>query len=109
MQKNLLMVKGDTFAFGAKFKGLEEGLDSAYFTVSQNFASPFVFQKILNNGIELIETTEEYYRYRVIVPPTDTDDVEAGVYNYSFKIEVNGAEYTLIYGTLTIVQTVPEA
>lgn len=109
MQKNLLMVKGDTFAFGMKFKGLEEGLDSAYFTVSQNLDSPFVFQKTLNNGIELIETTEEYYRYRVIADPADTEDVETGVYNYSLKININSAKYTLLEGTFTIIQVVPEA
>ncbi len=101
--KNIQMVRGDTLAFGLEFDGLDQNLDSAYFTCKQNDTeTEFVFQKSLGNGIELVETN----KYRVRVAPEDTANIEAGNYYYDLQIGVNGDIYTLLIGILEIQQDV---
>lgn len=99
LNKSLIMVKGDTFAFGLEFEGLDQDLDSAYFSCKKNISDEtYTFQKTLEDGIEKVETN----KYRVRVAPEDTADVEAGKYYYDLQIGANDDVYTIIKGVLTI-------
>lgn len=99
METNLKMVRGDTLAFGVEIEGLEQDLDTAYFSCKTNYDdNSYVFQKTLSNGITKVETG----KYRVRVAPADTASLEAGQYYYDFQIGVNGDVYTILRGVLKI-------
>lgn len=99
MDKNLTMVRGDTLSFGIEISGIEEDLDSVYFTCKNSYsASDNAFQKALNNGVEKVETG----KYRVRVAPEDTFNLESGVYYYDLQIGLNGDVFTIMRGALEL-------
>ena len=105
MNDNLKMVRGDTFAFGFKITGLNQDLDTAYFTCKENYDDETpIFQKSLSDGIEKDEetSTEDTYYYKVRVVPADTKDVEAKNYYYDLEIGANDDIYTILKGILKI-------
>lgn len=100
---NLEMTKGDTFSFGVNIKKLGQELDSAFFSVKNNFddTTP-LFQKTLENGIELDHIDGEDYFYKVRIAPNDTKVLEPKKYYYDFEINVNGDTFTLLKGILDV-------
>lgn len=104
---NLSMVRGDTLSFGIELEGLDQDLDSAYFTckVSNDDTTP-LFQKSLGYGITKVSQGE----YRVRVAPEDTEDLDAGKYYYDLEISVNGDVFTIMNGFLEMSKdtTLPE-
>lgn len=100
---NLEMTRGDTFGFGVDIVGIGQELESAYFTVKNNFDDKdFIFQKSLNNGITLDSYSGDDYIYRVRIAPSDTEELEPKKYYYDLEISVNGDRYTLLKGILEI-------
>ena len=101
----MAITRGDTVAFGMEIDGLEEALDSAFFTCKKNPTDiENVFQKSIGNGIELVD--DEYITYSVRIAPEDTADLEAGKYFYDLQIGVNDDIYTVLKGVLEIEQDV---
>lgn len=101
----LTMTKGDTVCFGMEIDGLNQPLDSAYFTCKKRPTdSETVFQKTLGDGIMVVD--EEYLTYSVRIAPEDTRNVEAGMYYYDLQIGVNDDIYTVLKGVLEIEQDV---
>ncbi len=99
MDKNIRMIRGDTLSFGLEFEGLEQDLESAYFTVKSSYSDTKpVFQKSLDNGI----TKSDTGKYRVRVAPEDTKYVEADKYFYDLQIGVNSDIFTILKGTIDI-------
>lgn len=96
--KNIRMTRGDTLAFGMEFDGLDQDLDSAYFTCKKAYEGENVFQKSLGDGISKAEDN----KYRVRVAPEDTANIDAGKYYYDLEIGVNGDIFTLMKGILDI-------
>ena len=98
-EKVINMVRGDTLAFGLEFTGLDQDLDSAYFTAKASYddENP-VFQKSLGDGIEKAEDG----KYRVRLAPEDTENVNSGKYYYDLQIGVNSDVYTILYGVINI-------
>lgn len=98
-EKVINMIKGDTLAFGMEFTGLDQDLDSAYFTAKQSYdTTEVVFQKSLGDGIEKVSTGV----YSVRLAPEDTAEVDAGKYYYDLQIGVNGDVFTLLYGIINL-------
>lgn len=95
--KTLRVMRGDTLCFGLEFDGLDQDLDSAYFSVSETYGSPYIFQKSLNNGIIKNNTNE----YIVAISPEDTSQ-EIGRYNYDLQIGVNDDIFTIMMGPFMI-------
>lgn len=96
---NISMVRGDTLSFGMEFEGLNQDLDSAYFTAKDSYLNPVpLFQKSIGDGITKVETGV----YRVRVAPTDTDTATPGTYYYDLQVTLNGDVFTIMKGTLTI-------
>ena len=55
--KNICMVRGDTLAFGIEIDGLEQDLDTVFFTCKANYDDTdanAVFKKSLGTGIEKV-------------------------------------------------------
>lgn len=105
MEKNIEMIRGDTFAFGVEFEGLEQDLDEAYFTIKKELSdSTSLVQKELDDGISKVSDGN----YRVRVAPEDTASLNPGYYHYDFEIQVNSDTYTLFYGILKLIQGVTE-
>ena len=100
---NLEMTKGDTFSFGLVIVDLGQAVESAYFTCKNNYddATP-LFQKSLNNGIELdtIEGTD--YHYRIRIAPEDTKYLEPKKYYYDLEINLNNDTFTILKGILDV-------
>lgn len=97
--KNITMTRGDTLSFGLEIEGLEQDLDTAYFTCKSSFsATSNVFQKSLGDGISKVATGQ----YRCRVAPEDTEGLVAGTYYYDFEIGVNDDIFTLMKGALII-------
>lgn len=104
---NISMVKGDTLSFGIEIEGLDQDLDSAFFSCAgAQPTTEYVFQKSLGDGITKVETG----KYRVRVAPEDTADAEAGFYFYDLQIGVNSDIFTIMKGSLCLEAevTVPE-
>lgn len=102
MKYNLEMVRGDTLTFGFELEGVDS-ITSAYFSVKKNKnESEYALQKALYHGIDRVESS----KYRVRVPPSDSEKLEAGIYYYDLQVETNGDRFTILYGQLTVVQDV---
>lgn len=102
-KENITMVRGDTFSFGVEIEGLEQDLESAYFTCKQNYTDDEnAFQKSLDDGITKLETG----KYIVRVAPEDTKYLEAGKYFYDFQIAANGDVFTVLHGVLELERDV---
>ena len=104
MNQNLSMIRGDTFSFDLVLSDLDgSSIRSVFFTVKRKAAdTDVVLQKTLENGISLLEETT----YRVRVAPEDTTGVAAGKYAYDLQIGVENDVYTVLMGTLQIIQDV---
>ena len=99
---NISMVRGDTLSFGLVIEGLDQNLETAYFTCKKNLSDTSgIFQKSLGNGITL---TDEGYVIRIA--PEDTRYLEAGKYFYDLQIGVNSDIFTVLKGVLEIEQDV---
>ena len=107
-QKKLTMVRGNTFAFGMDLIGINQDLDTVYFTCRKSERGDVVFQKSLGHGVEKVEDNQhiENYQYRIRIAPEDTEDLSPGTYQYDLEIGVNSDVYTLLRGTLTIVMDI---
>ena len=103
MFTNITMIRGDTLSFGLEIEGLEQDLDTAYFTVKTSLSSDEnVVRKSLGDGITKAETG----KYVIRMAPADTASLDAGEYYYSFEVGVNGDVFTLLIGTLDIIYDV---
>lgn len=104
-EENVVMVRGDTMAFGLKVE-FDEGvqnLDTAFFTCKSNFDDyDVIFKKSIGDGIEIVGTDEKSVTYRIRVVPNDTKYLEPGNYYYDFQIGVNYDVFTLRRGILKI-------
>lgn len=103
--QNITMVKGDTLAFNVEIyddNGEPITVDSAYFSCKKNLNDVvYTFQKSLINGI-----TQTDSLITVRVAPSDTRTADAGEYFYDFQIGVGSDVYTILIGTLTLMQDI---
>ena len=100
---NLSMVRGDTLAFAIEIAGLDQDLDSAFFSCKLDARdNDYVFQKSLGEGISKVETG----KYRVRVAPEDTENIEVGTYEYDLQIGANGDIFTVLKGKLKVVMDI---
>lgn len=104
---NISMVKGDTMSFGFELQGLEgESPESINFACKEQIDDgSYIFNKDLDNGIELRSYDAETDILTVVVrvAPSDTADVDIGQYFYDLSIFINDDVITLMRGKLTIV------
>lgn len=102
MKKNLSVIRGNTFAFNFI---VDEEVEEAYFSGKIDLNkdnTDYLFQKTLENGIELVEHTKEGYMYIVKVAPEDTNNLDEGTYFYDLQIKINGDIYTPLIGEYRI-------
>ena len=102
--QNLEMIRGDTMSFDLELTDLNGAtVSSIYFTVKKKATDTTnVFQKSLSSGIT--STGDDTYRVRVA--PADTIGVAAGKYVYDLQIELGSDVYTVLMGSLQIIQDV---
>lgn len=105
---NIRHIKGDTYSSALVIEGLEQDLDTAFFTCrdSLNDTSEILFQRSLDNGISLVEYDEEndIRKYAIRIAPEDTANIQAGTYEYDLEIGINGDIFTIMKGKFIIVQ-----
>lgn len=101
-------VRGDTLSHNIYVEGLEQDLESIYFTCrdSLNDDSEILFEKCLNDGITYLYYDEETdtRTYAVRIDPSDTKDLQSGTYFYDEQIGVNGDVFTIMKGRFIIEQ-----
>lgn len=101
---DLKMVRGDTLSFDLTLDEIPDNeITSVFFTVKKvkNDENP-VFQKLLGDGIELVE--EQSYRIRIA--PEDSYDIEAGKYYYDLQLGIGNDIYTPLMGRIEFIQDV---
>lgn len=106
MKKNISTIRGNTISFNFI---TDEEIDNAYFTAKRTTDkddTDYFFQKTLNDGISLVDTTEEGYVYAVRVAPIDTNNIDGGEYFYDLQIGINGDVFTPLIGQLKIIDDV---
>ena len=103
--QNITMVKGDTVAFNViAYDSNNEPVevDEAYLTCKKNpETASTLFQKRLGSGIE-----QENKLMVVRIAPNDTKNADAGNYYYDLQITIGDDVFTLLIGTLTLLQDV---
>ena len=103
-------VRGDTLSFNIYVEGLEQDLESVYFTCrdSSNDNSEILFEKKLNDGITYMYYEEETdtRTYLVRIAPEDTNDLQSGTYYYDEQIAVNGDVITIMKGRFILEQDI---
>jgi hypothetical protein len=99
------MVKGDTLAFNVEVfdeAGQPITVDSAFMTCKEiPTEEDFIFQKTLSDGI-----TQSDGIMVVRVAPNDTKEIDAGEYFYDLQIGVGQDVFTIMIGTLSLMQNV---
>ncbi len=103
-------IRGDTLSFYFTVEGLNQDLESVYFTCrdGKNDNSEILFEKCLNNGITYMYYDEEkdIRTYLVRISPEDTKDLQSGTYYYDEQIEVNGDIFTIMKGRFILEQDI---
>ena len=100
---NIEMTKGDTFSCGIKLIDLGQEIESAYLTVKNNYDDETpLFQKELENGIELDHIDGQDYYYTARIAPNDTKNLEPKKYFYDLEINVNNDTFTILKGILDL-------
>ena len=100
---NLEMTKGDTFSFGLVIVDLGQSIESAYFTCKSNYDDETpLFQKSLDDGIELDKVEGTDYHYRIRIAPEDTKNLEPKKYYYDLEINLNDDTFTILKGILDV-------
>ena len=99
-------VRGDTFTHNIYVEGLNQDLESVYFTCRDNLTdeSNVLFQKSLGDGITLTDQNEDIYSNNVRVAPEDTRDIQSGTYYYDLQININEDIFTIMRGKFIIEQ-----
>lgn len=101
---NITITRGDTLTFGVKFEGVDM-VDTAFFSCKKNqYDTDYIFKKALKNGIDFVENGV----YRVRVAPSDTAELDVGIYYYDLEIRKNGDVFTVLKGHLKIEQGITE-
>ena len=94
------MIRGDTFAFNIEIENLEVDLSSLTFTCRTYKDREILFQKTLGEGCAKIDDG----KYQIRVAPEDTEDAQDGTYCIDLQAEWGTDRYTLLSGTLKILQ-----
>lgn len=106
MNNNMRMIRGDTLSFGVEYSFDDEtsqDLETCYFSCKKNADDEeYAFQKSLSDGISKVNSGQ----YRIRIAPEDTEDLEAGNYNYDLEIGLNDDKFTLLRGILRIDEDV---
>lgn len=81
--------RGDTYTRDFIVKGWSLPISNVYFTVKERVDNKKAcLQKTLNNGITLVETTEEGHAFNLNICCTDTDCLKVDT-DYVFDIELH--------------------
>ena len=81
--------RGDTYTRDFIVKGWSLPVSNMYFTVKERVDNKKAcLQKTLNNGITLVETTEEGHAFNLNICCTDTDCLKVDT-DYVFDIEIH--------------------
>ena len=102
--------RGDTYSRDFTLTGWSLSIDKVYFTVKEKVTDKnAVLQKTLNNGITLVEETEEGQTFNLNICCTDTDEMKTD-FEYVFDIEIHSIledgtviKRTIITGTLNLL------
>ena len=101
-EKNLSMIRGDTKYVTVKICGLDQALDSVFFSCKENPDDEnYIFQLSLNDHITPVEGTIDTYRIRIT--PENTQNIPPKTYYYDLQIGINGDIYTIMFGKLKVL------
>lgn len=100
--------RGDTYSRDFSVKGWGRNIDNVYFTVKENVDDKrYVLQKILNDGITVMDQVEDTITFKLSFCCTDTDVMKADK-EYTFDIEIHSntedevIKKTIIKGTMKV-------
>ena len=101
--------RGDTYTRDFTVTGWSLPISNAYFTVKESVDHKRAcIQKTLNNGIEVVDVTEEGTTFNLKINATDTDNLKAD-FDYVFDIEIHSdvegelVKKTIVTGVLRVL------
>ena len=107
-KNNIRNPRGNTYSSGLIVEGLNQDLDSIYFTCrdSLNDDSNILFEKSIGNGISLVDydAHKDIREYAIRIAPSDTKNIQSGSYFYNLNVSVNGDTFTIMKGKFIIEQ-----
>lgn len=107
INQNIDIVRGDTLNFNFAISGLGENDEPNFiFSVADEYGEAPVVQADSDHGIDLVEVTENFNEYSVIIEPVDTASLPVTIYYYSLVMELDGEIYTLMRGDFTLLHDV---
>lgn len=98
MNKNLTMVRGDTFQMVVNVDDMPSSATAAYFTCRSSFGGTQLLQKTLGSGITQPTTGV----FNIILGASDTSSLSYGTFVYDFKVQINSDVYTILKGDFII-------
>lgn len=106
--QNIDMIKGDTLSFNFILKGLGGNPDSIIFACAEKYGETPIFTASVGDGItlETYDTLTDTATYSVWVDPVKTYNLDAGRYNYDLQITHNDDVFTLMRGSLTLLNDI---
>lgn len=108
-QMDLETTVGDTIAFAFQMEGLGEDIDSAFFTVKENYTDEgHLLQVLLGDGIEKYESDNpnEDGIYTVHISAERARILPIGTFYYDLQVGLRGDVYTLMKGILKVTYDV---
>ena len=99
-EREISFTRGDTYVIGFTITGLNEELDTAYFTCRKDKLreTPIVFQLSLNDGINYLGDNH----YQVEIASELTQNLDTGSYYYDLELSKNGSVLTPLKGKLKL-------
>ena len=105
-RKDIEILRGETFSFAFK---VSEEIENAQFTAKRTTNkddTDYVFEKEIGDGITLTGEEGGKKIYTVRLAPEDTNDLDAGIYYYDFRIIKDNDIFKLLVGKLEILSDV---
>ena len=101
--------RGDTYTRDFTVTGWSLPISNVYFTVKESVDhKKACIQKRLNDGIEIVDVTEDETTFNLRIKATDTDGLKADV-DYVFDIEIHSdtegelVKKTIVTGVLRVL------
>ena len=108
-QMDIETTVGDTISFGFQMEGLGEDVDSAFFTVKENYTDEGpLLQVSLGDGIEKYEPEDpsEEGIYTVHISAERASVLPIGTFYYDLQVGLRGDVYTLMKGIMKVTYDV---
>ena len=109
INQNIEMVRGDTLAFNFQLQGLgDTDPDAIIFSCADSYGATPIFTADLTDGITRVDydSNTDTATYSVRIAPNKTAGQDITRYYYDLQAGIDGDVFTLMRGSLTLLNEV---